>query len=114
MGSQLRHRIKLLVVLLFSQLSQRGFGQAAGPGYHMEYTKSHRTSFTQTWNYHFPNFSSTRWFIALRYEPATAWSRDVRCSAALRTSAGWKPFKVVRNKDAKPKVICPIDAERCF
>jgi transglutaminase-like putative cysteine protease len=83
--------------------------QTNTPGWHMEYKKVERASFTEEWNYAFPNYVSKRWFIALRYQPTTAWNRDVQCEAALLTSEGWKPFTLVHEGSRERRLMLVID-----
>jgi transglutaminase-like putative cysteine protease len=85
------------------------FGQSAAPGWHLVYTPSHRATFEQEWQYTFPNQESTRWFIALRYPPEVAWSKDVAGKAELLTSAGWKPFKQVTEGSKEKRRMLIID-----
>lgn len=84
-------------------------GHADAANYHLEYHKSHRASFSEQWEYTFPNYVSKRWFIALRYQPATAWSREVACSAALFTSQGWRPFRLAAEDSAERRPMLIID-----
>ena len=78
--------------------------------YHMEFTKSHRAAFTETWNYHFPNYVSKRWFIALALptddgmEPGRGMS-----PAALLTSDGWKAFHTVYEEGPEKRPMLVID-----
>lgn len=79
------------------------------PDWHMVYTPSHRATFEQQWTYTFAKGQSNRWFIALRYPPELAWSRDVQGKAELLTSAGWKPFKEVRDGSKEKRRMLVID-----
>lgn len=78
--------------------------------WHMVYTPSHRATFEQTWAYTFPEARQVgRWIIALRYPPELAWSRDAVGKAELRTSAGWTPFKEVREGSKERRRMLGID-----
>ncbi len=78
----------------------------------MVYTPSHRASFTREWRYKFADHRSTKWVIALRYPPTLAWSRDVTGSAEVLTSAGWKPFKEVKEGSAEGRRMFIVETER--
>src|SRR5690348_2492660 len=79
------------------------------PAQHMVYTPSHRATFEQQWTYTFPKLQSTHWLIVLRYPPELAWSRDVQGKAELLTSAGWKPFKEVRDGSKENRRMLVMD-----
>src|SRR5262249_61462399 len=76
---------------------------------HMVYTPSHRATVEQEWTYSFPRLHSTHWVIVLRCPPELAWSRDAETKAELRTSAGWKPFKEVRDGSKERRRMFMID-----
>gem|GEM_PF-1470143 len=77
--------------------------------FHLEYIKSHRVTYTKNWTFQFPNYVSKRWLIAMCYQPATAWSRDIKCTGALLTSAGWKPFQTSYENSPEKRPIWIID-----
>jgi len=105
--SAVRHY--LISICLIVSLNAKALAQANPPQYHMEYERSHRASFNQIWDYKFPKYVSKRWFIALRYQPTLAWSRDVYCKAELLTSKGWIPFKRVVEGSAEKRPMLIID-----
>jgi transglutaminase-like putative cysteine protease len=102
-------RTTFLAVLFLGTLCPKIFGQPAAPDWHMEYAVSHRATFEQEWKYTFPDHESTRWFIALRYPPELAWSKDVQGKAELLTSKGWTPFKEVREGSPENRRMLVID-----
>jgi len=97
------------IALVVCSAGPAAFGQVAEPAWHMVYTRSHRATFEQEWKYTFPNHKSRHWFIALRYPPELAWSRDVVGKAELRTSAGWKPFREVLDESRERRRMLVID-----
>jgi transglutaminase-like putative cysteine protease len=98
-----------LAVLFIAMGEPTVFGQPAAVDRHLEYVPSHRATFQQEWKYKFPNLQSTRWFIALRYPPELAWSKDVQGKAELHTSEGWIPFKEVREDGGEHRRMLVID-----
>src|SRR5579872_1017049 len=102
-------RMTVAIALIFCSTGPAAFGQLAEPAWHMVYTRSHRATFEQEWKYTFPNHKSRHWFIALRYPPELAWSRDVVGKAELRTSAGWKPFREVLDESRERRRMLVID-----
>jgi Transglutaminase-like superfamily len=100
------NRVSLAVLVILGPLTPSAFGQA---DWHMEYTPSHRASFEQTWTYSFPKHRSKHLFIALRYPPELAWSKDVQGKAELLTSAGWKEFKLVHEGSKEKRKMLVMD-----
>jgi Transglutaminase-like superfamily len=102
-------RTATLVVALLLAFWPAAFGQRAEVEQRMAYTPSHRATFEQQWKYTFPKHKSRRWFIALRYPPELAWSRDAVGKAELRTSSGWKPFREVFDGSKERRRMLIID-----
>ena len=104
-------RAALLSIALIGLIPAIEFGQSRTNEWHMVYTPSHRATYEKEWRYSFPNHHSTRWFIALRYPPQLAWSKDVRAKAELLTSTGWKPFEEVTELSKEHRRMLVIDYE---
>ncbi len=102
-------RPALLTALFVGVAGADALGQRAAHDWQMVYTPSHRATYTKEWKYRFPDQKSTRWFIALRYPPKLAWSRDVTAKAELLTGSGWKPFREVTDGSAERRRMLVID-----
>jgi transglutaminase-like putative cysteine protease len=102
-------RVAILSAVCICTIEPGASGQESDPTWHMVYTRSHRATFEQEWKYVFPNHKSNQWFIALRYPPELAWSRDVVGKAELRTSTGWKPFREVVEESRAHRRMLVID-----
>jgi len=105
-------RIAVLSAAVVCAVRPGAFGQGAIPAWHLVYTRSHRATFEQEWKYTFPNHKSRQWFLALRYPPELAWSREAVGKAELRTSAGWKPFREVIDESRERRRMLVIDDPR--
>ncbi len=91
-------------------LASSALAQKPDAGWHMVYTPVHRATFEQQWKYTFPKHHSRQWFIALRYPPELAWSREAVGKAELRTSTGWRPFREVVEEGREHRRMLVIDA----
>jgi transglutaminase-like putative cysteine protease len=102
-------RTGFIAIIFIGALCPNTRGQPVESAWHMEYLPSHRASFEQEWKYAFPNHQSHRWVIALRYPPELAWSKNVEGKAELLTSAGWIPFKEVREGSPENRRVLVIN-----
>ncbi len=105
-------RTAAATTVLVCVLGLSAVGQESDAGWHMVYTRSHRATFEQEWRYTFPKHRSKQWFIAIRYPPELAWSRDAIGKAELRTSAGWKPFRETVDESREHRRMLVIDYAR--
>jgi hypothetical protein len=105
-------RIAAVTTVFVCVLQPFAFGQQADSDWHMVYTRSHRATFEQEWRYTFPKHRSRQWFIALRYPPELAWSREAAGKAELQTSAGWVPFREVVEEGRERRRMLVIDLAR--
>ncbi len=103
-------RSALLIALVVCITCGTAPGQSGVRESHMVYARSHRATYSKEWKYNFPNHQATRWFLALRYPPKLAWSRDVVGKAELLTSAGWKPFQEVTEGGHEKRRMLVIDS----
>jgi len=101
-------RQPILALLVVAGACSQAVAQPA-PDWHLVYTPSHRATFEQQWKYTFPKHQSRHWFIALRYPPHLAWSKDVEANAELLTSAGWRPFKEITELSKEKRRMLVID-----
>ena len=89
--------------LTVERLSAGGFGD----DWTIECIPSHRITQVFEAEYTFPDYESTRWFIARGHPQEVPWMKDVKAKMELLTSDGWKPFEVKREKSLlKQRIFC--------